>query len=133
MVVVAGAAVAGTGWLRAADGCGHVLEVFQCATGAAALIGRCNKAIVYVVPIVKCCLPWPRRGHGRCNMDGGIQHQGGWLSEHETTHNFFHPQKGKGDGPPTHRGGAGLNFCVLASSRPFREGGEGGAARETYM
>ena len=72
---------------------------------------------------------WPCR----CNMDGGIQHQGGWLSEHETTHNFFHPQKGKGDGPPTHRGGAGSNFCVLASSRPFREGGEGGAARETYM
>ena len=78
-------------------------------------------------------LPLAKTWPFRCNMGGGIQHQGGWLSEHETTHNFFHPQKGKGDGPPTHRGGGGLKLLCPGQLQTFSGGGEGGAARETYI
>ena len=66
-------------------------------------------------------------------MGGGIQHQRGWLLEHQTTHSLFNPQGGVEDDPPTHRGGGGFELSCPVQVQTF-SGGEGrAAARETYM
>ena len=88
-------------------------------------IGRCNTAIVYVVPIVKCCLPWPRRGHADATwMAASNTKVAGFQSMRPHTISSTH-KRGRGMAHPPTGGGAGSNFCVLASSRPFREGGRG--------